>query len=47
MSTNYLIIDAGKNYCKGMRKRAKKKRDKVITSAQKNYYCNNQIVFTS
>lgn len=25
MSTNYLIIDAGKNYCKGMRKRAKKK----------------------
>jgi hypothetical protein len=29
-----------------MKKRAKKKRDKVITSAQKNY-CNNQIVFTS
>ncbi len=25
MSTSYLIIDAGKNYCKGMRKRAKKK----------------------
>lgn len=45
MNTSYLIIMLERIIAKEWEK-GKQKRDKVITSAQKNY-CNNQIVFTS